>query len=144
VSEAYPITDERRAEIVEHARRYIETGGAEGHIVNGLTHLVLTTRGRSSGVPRDVPLIYAQDGDRYLIVGSLGGYDKPPHWYLNLQADPNVTVHVADQRFDTRARTATAEERPRLWKIVCENFPRYEEYQESTDREIPVVVLERQ
>ena len=144
MSDAYPLTDQRRVEIVDHAKRYLDSDGADGHLLNGLTHLVLRTTGRRSGEPRDVPLIYAQDDDRYLIVGSLGGYDKAPLWYLNLRADPSVTVQVGADRFTARARTATAQERPRLWQIVCAGFPRYEEYQRSTEREIPVVVLERQ
>ncbi|MEV6860303.1 nitroreductase/quinone reductase family protein [Streptosporangium subroseum] len=79
----------------------------------------------------------------YLVVASKGGAAAPPAWYLNLQANPEVKVQVLGDRFTARARTATAEEKPELWKIMTAVWPAYDEYQTKTDREIPVVVLER-
>ncbi|MFC5182382.1 nitroreductase family deazaflavin-dependent oxidoreductase [Actinomadura harenae] len=127
----------------EHVKRYQETDGAEGHEWNGTVTLLLTTVGRKSGEERTTPLIYQQDGDAYVVVASKGGAPEHPLWYLNLEADPEVKVQVKGDRFTARARTATAEERPRLWKKMAAVWPDYDEYTKKTDREIPVVVLER-
>jgi deazaflavin-dependent oxidoreductase (nitroreductase family) len=127
----------------EHVRRYRETDGAEGHDWQGVSCLILTTKGRRSGEPRDAPLIYGTDGEDLLIVASKGGAPEPPAWYLNLQAEPDVEAQVLADRFRARARTATPEERPRLWAKMAEIWPQYESYQRKTEREIPVVVLER-
>jgi deazaflavin-dependent oxidoreductase (nitroreductase family) len=78
----------------EHARRYIETGGADGHIWNGATTLLLTTKGRRSGEERTTPLIYGKDGDRYVVVASKGGAPENPDWYRNLSVNPAVEVQV--------------------------------------------------
>lgn len=128
----------------EHVERYRATDGAEGHDWQGTSVLILETTGRKSGDPRPTPLIYGQNGADYLIVASKGGADEPPAWYLNLEANPEVDVQVKADRFKARARTATDEEKPRLWQIMVERWPQYEGYQDKTDREIPVVVLERQ
>ena len=127
----------------EHVARYRETAGEEGHDWQGTKTLLLTTTGRRSGEPRELPLIYGRDGDDYLVVASKGGAPEPPAWYLNLEADPEVEVQVKGDRFRARARTATPEEKPELWRTMAEIWPAYDEYQGKTDREIPVVVLER-
>jgi proline iminopeptidase len=128
----------------EHVRRYRETGGEVGHVwKEGSTVLLLTTKGRKSGEPRTTPLIYARDGDRYGIVASKGGAPEHPGWYENLSQDPGVELQVEDQVFPARARVAEGDERERLWAKANEVWPHYAEYQEKTDREIPVVVLER-
>jgi deazaflavin-dependent oxidoreductase (nitroreductase family) len=128
----------------EHVRRYRETGGEVGHIwKEGATVLLLTTTGRKSGEPRTTPLIYAQDGDAYVIVASKGGSPEHPGWYENLQKTPEVELQVLDDVFPARARTAEGEERERLWRKANEVWRHYDEYQTRTDREIPVVVLER-
>jgi len=126
-----------------HARRYLETGGQDGHIWEGVTTLLLTTTGRRSGEPRMTPLIYGRDGDRYLVVASRGGAPTHPSWYDNLVAQPEVQVQVMADRFRARARTATPAERPTLWKTMAAIWPPYDEYQTRTTREIPVVILER-
>lgn len=126
----------------EHIKRYEETGGAVGHEWNGATCLVLTTTGRKSGQPRKSALIYAADGDNFVIVASKGGAPTHPSWYLNLTANPEVTVQVKDRVFKARARTAGDDERPRLWELVNVKWPNYEVYTTRTDRKIPVVVLE--
>jgi deazaflavin-dependent oxidoreductase (nitroreductase family) len=127
----------------EHVKRYQETDGEEGHDWQGTTALILTTKGRRSGQPRSTPLIYQRHGDDYLVVASKGGADEPPAWYLNLAADPEVEVQVRGERFTARARTASAEEKPALWRTMAAAWPAYDDYQQKTGREIPVVVLER-
>ena len=128
----------------EHVRRYRETGGEVGHIWRrGAKTLLLTTKGRNSGNPTTAPLIYEQDGDTYVVVASKGGAPKHPGWYRNLVKDPAVEVQVKDEVFDAHARTATGEERARLWRLAAQQWPDYDAYQQRTEREIPVVVLER-
>ena len=128
----------------EHVKRYIETDGEEGHDwQDGVPVLILTTTGRRSGEERPTPLIYGRRGDDYLVVASKGGAPEPPAWFLNLSEQPDVQVPVKADRFTARARTATAEEKPELWRTMAEIWPAYDEYQGKTDREIPVVVLER-
>jgi deazaflavin-dependent oxidoreductase (nitroreductase family) len=128
----------------EHVRRYRETGGEVGHIwKEGSTILLLTTIGRTSGEPRTTPLIYAEDGDRYVIVASQGGAPDHPGWYKNLAQTPEVELQVRGEVFPAQARTAEGEERERLWRKANEIWPHYDEYARKTEREIPVVVLER-
>ncbi len=127
----------------EHVKRYVESDGAEGHDWQGTTVLILTTKGRHSGKSRSTPLIYQRNGEDYLVVASKGGADEPPAWYLNLEADPEVEVQVLGDRFAAHARTAQASEKPALWHTMTAAWPAYDEYQEKTGREIPVVVLER-
>ena len=126
----------------EHIRKYRETNGEVGYLWNGAPCLILTTKGRRSGQVRDSALICNFDGDNCVIVGSMGGAPKHPQWYLNLTADPNVTVQVKGERFSATARTAEGAERDRLWELMCEVWPNYDQYQERTTRRIPVVVLE--
>jgi deazaflavin-dependent oxidoreductase (nitroreductase family) len=128
----------------EHVERYEATDGAEGHDWQGTTTLILTTTGRKSGERRSTPLIYQKHGDDYLVVASKGGDDNPPLWYLNLEADPAVGVQVKGDKFTAHARTATPAEKPELWKVMTATWPQYDQYQTKTDRDIPVVVLERQ
>ena len=127
----------------EHVDRYRETNGAEGHDWQGTKTLLLTTTGRRSGEPRELPLIYGRHGDDYLVVASKGGAPEHPAWYLNLEAHPEVEVQVGPDRFKANARTATAEERPEMWRTMTAEWPAYDEYQTKTDREIPIVVLSR-
>ena len=127
----------------EHVERYVETAGEEGHDWNGTTALILTTTGRRSGEQRSTPLIYQSSGEDYLVVASKGGADEPPDWFLNLEAEPEVEVQVMADRFAARARTASSEEKPEMWRTMTAAWPDYDEYQKKTDREIPVVVLER-
>jgi len=126
-----------------HARRYIESDGKDGHIWEGVTTLLLTTTGRRTGLARTTPLIYGRAGERYLVVASRGGAPAHPSWYDNLVAQPIVQVQVLADRFKARARTATAAERPALWKTMAAIWPPYDDYQQRTAREIPVVILER-
>jgi deazaflavin-dependent oxidoreductase (nitroreductase family) len=129
----------------EHVRAYRETDGELGHDWKlGAPVLLLTTTGHSSGEQRTTPLIYGRSGDDYLVVASKGGADEPPAWYVNLEREPEVEVQVMDDRFTARARAATPDEKPPLWEEMVRQWPHYESYQERTDRDIPVVILERQ
>ena len=125
----------------EHIRRYRDTDGEEGYLWNGVPTLLLTTTGRRTGEPRTSALIFGRDGDDYLVVASMGGMPQHPAWYLNLTANPQVEIQVRADRMSARARTAASDEKPRLWQIMRELWPNYDEYQSRTDREIPVVVL---
>lgn len=127
----------------EHVDRYRESNGAEGHDWQGTKALLLTTTGRRSGEPRELPLIYGRHGDDYLVVASKGGAHEHPAWYLNLEADPDVEVQVGPDRFKATARTAGGEERAEMWKTMTAEWPAYDSYQEKTDREIPIVVISR-
>lgn len=127
----------------EHVDRYVETGGEVGHDWQGTTTLILTTTGRRSGEERSTPLIYQEHDGNHLVVASKGGADEPPAWFRNLGENPEVTVQVMDDRFKARARTATADEKPEMWRKMAATWPAYDDYQTKTDREIPVVVLER-
>jgi deazaflavin-dependent oxidoreductase (nitroreductase family) len=128
----------------EHVRVYRETGGERGyHWRKGTTILLLTTTGRKSGEERTTPLIHREDDGRWVIVASKGGAPDHPSWFKNLQADPEATIEVKDERIPVRASVAEGEERERLWSAMAEVWPDYEEYQKKTDREIPGVVLSR-
>ncbi|TNC21156.1 nitroreductase family deazaflavin-dependent oxidoreductase [Amycolatopsis alkalitolerans] len=128
----------------EHVRRYEETDGEVGHDwQNGVPTLVLTTTGRKTGQERKFALIYQEVDGAYVIVASKGGAPAHPGWYLNLEANPEVKVQVKGDKFAARARTAGDQERAKLWPVMAEVWPDYDNYQQKTDRKIPVVVLER-
>ena len=128
----------------EHVDRYVATNGEEGYVWrNGAPILILTTVGRKSGASRSNALIFGRHGDDYLVVGSKGGFPTAPSWYVNLVANPEVHVQVKGDRFAAHAHTATPAEKPELWKIMTEVWPDYDQYQQRTEREIPVVVLTR-
>jgi len=127
-----------------HVAAYRETGGETGYLWNGVTTLLLTVTGRKSGEPRTSALIFGRDGDDYLVVASMGGAPMHPQWYENLLANPEAEIQVKAHVGPVIARTATADEKPRLWAIMCEDWPNYDTYQERTDRDIPVVVLSPQ
>lgn len=138
-----PVTDSPIGWVGTHVRRYVESDGKNGHQWRGVDTLLLTTRGRSTGKLRRTALIYGKDGDRHLVVASNGGSKPHPDWYQNLAADPHVSVQVGDDTFEALARTATARQKPRLWGVMVSIWPDYEQYQTKTEREIPVVILER-
>lgn len=128
--------------IAEHVERYLATGGAEGYEWNGAHCIILTTRGRRSGALRRSPLIRVVDGDRYLVVASMGGAPKHPQWYGNILEDPDVTIHDRDQVHELRARVASPEEKAELWPVAVAAWPAYDDYQAKTEREIPLVICE--
>ena len=128
----------------EHVRRYEETDGKVGHDWrDGVPTLILTTAGRKTGRTYKSPLIYQEDGDAYVVVASKGGAEHDPDWYLNLAANPEVKVQVEADKFTARARTANAEERARLWPKMTHVWPDYDNYQRKTERQIPIVILEK-
>lgn len=128
----------------EHVDRYRATGGEEGYEWEGTQTLLLTTVGRRSGEPRTTPLIFAPRGEgAYTVVASNGGSDEPPAWYLNLSENPEVEVQVKGDVFKAKGRTASPEERAEIWPTMTSEWPSYDDYQRRTEREIPIVVLER-
>ena len=126
----------------EHVRRYRETNGEVGHLWQGATVLLLTTKSRNSGEPRTTPLAYDWVGDDFLVLASNGGASEHPGWYRNLAKGPQVEVQVGREVFRAQARTATGAER-RLWALSAGQHPDWGRFQARTEREIPVVVLER-
>jgi deazaflavin-dependent oxidoreductase (nitroreductase family) len=139
------VYDSPRAWVRSHIRDYVESGGKKGHRWHGFPTLRLTTRGRRSGKLRRTALIYGHDRNRYLLVASSGGSPTHPLWYLNLVEDHKVVLQVGPDVFAGRARTANTRERPRLWRLMNEINPEYEQYQARAakhGREIPVVIVE--
>lgn len=108
----------------------------------GVPICLVTTRGRKSGRPRTVPLLFLQDGDRVVIVASQGGLPRHPQWYLNVVEHPDVTVEIGRRRTTMRARVANEAERAELWPRLVELYADFESYQSWTDRVIPVVICE--
>jgi deazaflavin-dependent oxidoreductase (nitroreductase family) len=127
----------------EHVRVYRETGGERGYNWRGTNILLLTTTGRSSGEERTTPLIHRVDGDRWVVVASKGGAPEHPGWYQNLETHPEATLQVKDERIPVQASTASGEERERLWGLMSDVWPAYNDYAKKTDRQIPVVVFSR-
>jgi deazaflavin-dependent oxidoreductase (nitroreductase family) len=125
----------------DHVRAYQETDGDVGYIWNGVPTLLLTTTGRISGQLRTTPLIFTRDGADYLVVASMGGAPTHPQWYRNLLVQPQACIQVRGEHIQVTGRTATDDEKPRLWSIVTAQWPNYDLYQSRTDRNIPVVVL---
>ncbi|MET8573313.1 nitroreductase family deazaflavin-dependent oxidoreductase [Streptomyces sp. NPDC005012] len=129
--------------VADQARRYEESDGQEGTDLNGSPCLLLDYQGRRSGDWLRTVLIYGRDGDDYLIVASKGGAPEHPLWYLSLQENPEVHLRVGGERFTARAETLSAEDKARVWPHLLDVYAPYAEYQEKTDREIPVVRLKR-
>ena len=124
----------------EKARLWDSTPGGGPGV---LPTLLLTTTGRKTGQPRDLPLIYGESDGNYLVVASRGGTPTHPVWFLNLEANPDCELQVGSKHLRARARVAEGAERERLWKRMAEIYPPYDEYQQRAGaRTIPVVVLE--
>jgi deazaflavin-dependent oxidoreductase (nitroreductase family) len=127
-----------------HQFVYERSDGRIGHRMLGPPTLLLRTTGRRSGARRTNALVYADDGDDYLVVASKGGDDHAPSWLLNLEAEPNVEVQVGRVRRPATARVVGRDDPDfdRLWRLVNDNnAARYDGYQAKTEREIPVVVI---
>jgi F420H(2)-dependent quinone reductase len=124
-----------------HAAIYRASGGkVAGRMFNSPVLLLITT-GRKTGKERTTPLLYLEDGENLVVVGSVGGAPKHPDWYWNLKANPEARVQIQDRTLRVRAEEAKDEEKRRLWRRVVEMYPPYEDYQRRTEREIPVFVL---
>ena len=127
-----------------HRAVYRLTGGLIGRRLVDNDMVLLTTRGRSSGREHTVPLLYLRQGRSLVVIASYGGRDRHPEWYLNLVADPSVIAQIGRDRMPLRARTATPVEREAWWPRVVAAYADYAVYQGRTDRQIPVVILERE
>ena len=129
--------------VAEQVELYESSGGTDGTTLKGLPVILVTHRGWKTGAIRKIPLMRVVDGDRYVLVASMGGSPKHPLWYHNLKADPNVEI-----RDETRVCSMTVREiddsleKERLWAIAVQAYPPYQEYQEKTAREIPVFLAE--
>ena len=132
-----------RPHVVAHVDRYLTTGGAEGYEWRGAQCVILTTVGRKTGSLRRTPLIRIRDGQRYLLVASMGGAPRHPEWYLNLVANPEVTIQDRDEVHQMKARTAASAEKAGLWRVAVSQWPDYDDYQANTEREIPLVICEK-
>lgn len=118
-------------------------GGKVGGMFEGAPVVLVTHKGAKSGKERVSPLVYSKDGDDYVLIASFAGAPKNPAWYYNLKAHPEVTIEVGEEEFKVRVREAEGAERERLFQQQAEAMPQFKEYQEKTDRVIPVLVLER-
>jgi deazaflavin-dependent oxidoreductase (nitroreductase family) len=128
--------------IADQVKLYESSGGTEGLELEGQPCIILTTKGRKSGKLRKSPLIRVEHDGHYAVVASMGGAPNHPVWYLNLLANPDVTLQDGPQVFDLRARVVTGDEKAEWWQRATEVWPSYDDYQASTDRVIPLVVLE--
>ncbi len=126
----------------EQVELYEGSDGAEGTELRGLPVIIVTHRGRKTGAVRKTPLMKVTDGDNYLLVGSRGGAPEDPVWVGNLRADPAVEIRDRAEVQQMRVRQVDGEEKARLWDIAVAAFPPYAEYQQRTERAIPVFVAE--
>lgn len=120
-----------------------ENDGKVGGMFEGAPLLILTTKGAKSGQQRQNPLMYRLDGDRYIIFASMAGAPTNPSWYYNAKATPEVTVEVGADRFSATATEISGEERERIWNAQKSEVPTFAEYEEKTDRVIPLVAITR-
>ena len=126
-----------------HTAVYRATGGRIGHRFPGAPPMLLLEHvGAKSGTKRTSPLVYVEDGENLVLVASKGGHPRNPAWFHNLRANPETTVQVGPDKRAVRARVARPDERERLWPKAVATYRPYRDYQERTDREIPLVVLE--
>ncbi|MEU4107136.1 nitroreductase family deazaflavin-dependent oxidoreductase [Streptomyces sp. NPDC048208] len=123
---------------------YEGSGGREGTTLRdtGLPVIILTTRGNRSGKIRKTPLMRVEHDGKYAVIASVGGAPKHPVWYFNVKADPEVELQDGPEKQEMRAREVKGEEKAKWWERAVAAYPPYAEYQEKTDREIPVFVLE--
>ncbi len=128
--------------VAKQLKEYDESDGTSWPTLRGRPLMLLTTKGARSGVWRRTVLLYGEQGDRVILVASKGGDPKHPGWYVNLSEYPEVYAQVHERKFRAIARTAPPAEKPELWELMAEIWPDYLEYQEKTDRDIPVVILE--
>jgi F420H(2)-dependent quinone reductase len=126
-----------------HELVYLATDGLIGHRFPGFPPVLLVDHvGAKSGIRRTTPLAYVEDGDDIVLVASKGGHPRNPAWFHNLRANPDTTVQIGSERRAVRARVAGPDERARLWPKAVAAYAGYRGYQERTQREIPLVILE--
>ncbi|MET4646625.1 nitroreductase family deazaflavin-dependent oxidoreductase [Streptomyces sp. NPDC006539] len=126
----------------DQVEQFESSGGTEGTTMRGMPVIILTTRGAKSGKIRKTPLMRVEHDGAYAVVASLGGAPRHPVWYHNITADPRVELQDGPVRQDMNAREVTGDEKRVWWERAVEAFPDYADYQEKTDRQIPVLVLE--
>ncbi|MET7612418.1 nitroreductase family deazaflavin-dependent oxidoreductase [Streptomyces seoulensis] len=128
----------------DQVEQYESSGGTEGTTLRdtGMPVIILTTRGNRSGKIRKTPLMRVEHDGRYAIVASVGGAPKHPVWYFNVKADPTVDLQDGPDKREMRAREVKGDEKAKWWDRAVAAYPPYAEYQQKTDREIPVFVLE--
>lgn len=126
----------------DQVRAYESSGGTEGTEMQGKPVVILTSVGRRTGKIRKAPLMRVTDGERYAVVASLGGAPKHPVWYFNLKENPAVTLQDGPVVKDYVAREVEGDEKAEWWRRATEVWPAYDDYQASTDRQIPVFVLD--
>jgi deazaflavin-dependent oxidoreductase (nitroreductase family) len=126
-----------------HVLVYRATRGRIGHRFRGGPPMLLLDHvGARSGARRTTPLVYVRDGENIVVVASKGGHPHNPSWFHNLRANPDTIIQIGSTRLAVRARVADPAERERLWPKVIEVYPGYAGYQERTEREIPLAILE--
>ena len=131
--------------VADQVELYEGSGGTDGLTLRdtGLPVIIVTNKGRKTGAIRKTPLMRAMDGSNYILVASQGGAPKNPRWYANLKAEPNVEIRDETQVHSMRVREVVdSVERKKLWDIAVAAFPPYQEYQDKTDRVIPVFIAE--
>lgn len=128
--------------VAEQVSQYEATDGKEHGTLDGAPCVILTTRGRKTGKVRKAALMRIEHDGVYAVVASMGGAPQHPVWYLNLVADPDVTLQDYEKVLDVRARTATADEKREWWTRLTAVWPAFDDYQAATERDIPVVLLE--
>lgn len=128
--------------VAAHIHAFDEPEGADWPSQRGAPLLLLTTKGAKSGLWRRTALIYGEDSGRFLVVASKGGAPSAPGWYVNLSENPEVHLQVRDRTFRAMASTASSAQKPKLWNEMVSIWPDYANYQEKTDRDIPIVILE--
>ena len=129
--------------VAEQVELYEGSGGTEGTTLKGLPVIIVTNRGRRTGAIRKTPLMRVVDGNSYVLVASRGGAPKHPVWYHNLKADPNIEIRDGTEVYSMRVQEVEdSVKRQRLWAIAVEAYPPYQDYQQKTDRVIPVFVAE--
>ena len=126
-----------------HTWAYKASGGKVGRRMGGADVLLLTTKGRKSGLLRTVPVMCFSDAGERVVVASMGGQPEHPAWFHNLKSDPDVTVHDGADTYAAKAVITEGEERQRLYDMVAKQMPQFAGYQKKTTRVIPVVRLVR-
>ena len=131
--------------VADQVELYERSGGTEGATMEGLPVIIVTHKGWKTGAIRKTPLMTVMDGVNYVLVASQGGAPEHPLWYHNFKADPNVEVQDGSNIYPMTVREiADSQERQRLWDIAVKAYPPYQDYQEKTDRVIPVFIAEHQ
>ncbi|MCX8213455.1 MAG: nitroreductase family deazaflavin-dependent oxidoreductase [SAR202 cluster bacterium] len=127
--------------VADQVALYEGSGGTDGTMLKGMPVIIVTNRGRKTGAIRKTPLMRVADGDNYVLIASMGGAPKHPLWYHNLKKDPSVEIRDRTEVYSMEVREVEdSAEKQRLWDLAVEAYPPYQDYQEKTDRVIPVLI----